>query len=197
MEEEVLLLWFATSTKGKRESQKPTSPPVVHTCNTDLKYTSMKAHLQKAPQASYSMVEPACQVCWHSGSAQILAQSLLSSHNPQSIQLPRSGSTGAEEGQGNQTQLFSNSSSCCSAWASPLYFPTGKPTLMTTFTMGLSRGLGVGIPHSPPAWCFHTAQEPSWNPGLYLVHPADTEGQVGSVGSTSRHTGCCQGKQIC
>lgn len=44
--------------------------------------------------------------------------------------------------------------------------------------MALSRGLGAGIPHPPPAWCFHTAQEPSQNPGLYLVPPADTKGQV-------------------
>lgn len=89
--------------KAKSPQVLPWFAPVTHTFNT-LPWKPIPKKLLKG--TSYSMVKPACQVCWCSGSAQILAQSLLLRHNLQSIQPPKQWYFRSRRDSGNQAQHF-------------------------------------------------------------------------------------------
>lgn len=102
--------------KAKSTQVLPRYTPVTHTYTT-LLWKLISKKLLKG--TSYSMIELACQVCWHSGSAQILAWSLLSRYNPQSIQPPKKWFHRSRRGPGKpdtallkQQQLLFSLSNC-------------------------------------------------------------------------------------
>lgn len=121
------------------------------------------------------MVEWVCQACWHSGKAQILAQTLLSRDNHQSIHPPNKKVVPQElRGAGETTHSAAETAAAVARRGQfPFIFPLGNLLQRQHSRWVRAEGCESNIPHSHPAW--HLPRQPSQNSRRYLLHPEDTE----------------------